>query len=148
MASSPAPSTSSAAKALSATARSIAAAPATAAKSRTGRNLVGAVGGQPDAEHTGAAIDDLFELRLAVKVEPHRDTKAVAQRIGKKASARGRADQRERRKIDFHRACRRSFADDQIELKILHGGIEDFLDRGIESMNFVDEQDVARFEIG
>src|ERR1700747_3056240 len=135
MASRPAPSTSSAAKALSAIGRSMAAAPATAAKSsppgrrRPARNLVGAVRGQPDAEHAGAAIDDLFKLGLAVKVEPHRDAEAVAQRIGEKSRARGRADERELRQLDLHRTRRRSLANDEVELKILHGWIEDFLDR-------------------
>ena len=39
-------------------------------------------------------------------------------------------------------------ADDEVELEILHRGIEDFLDRRIEAMDFVDEQHVARLEIG
>ncbi len=42
----------------------------------------------------------------------------------------------------------RAFADDEIEFEILHRRIEDFLDRGIEAVNLVDEQHVARFEIG
>ena len=40
------------------------------------------------------------------------------------------------------------FADDQIELEILHRGIEDFLDRRIEAVDLVDEEHVARLEIG
>jgi hypothetical protein len=39
-------------------------------------------------------------------------------------------------------------ADDEIELKVLHGRIEDFLDRRGEPMDLVDEQYVAVFEIG
>ena len=31
---------------------------------------------------------------------------------------------------------------------VLHGGIEDFLDRRIEAMDLVDEQHVARLEVG
>ena len=64
------------------------------------------------------------------------------------ARARGGADQRELREIDLDRARRRSFADDEVELEILHGGIEDFLDRRIEPVDLVDEQHVALFEIG
>src|SRR5690606_27942046 len=41
-----------------------------------------------------------------------------------------------------------ALADDQIELKILHGRIEDLLDRRIETMDLVDEENVAFFEIG
>src|SRR5262249_58084792 len=84
---------------------------------------------------------------LAIKIQPHRNAKAVAQRIGKKARARRRPDERERRKIDLHRTRRRPLADNQIELKILHCRIKDFLDRRIEAMNLVDEQHVTRFEI-
>ena len=50
--------------------------------------------------------------------------------------------------VDLHRARRRPFADDQVELEILHRRIEDFLDRRIEPVDLVDEQDVALFEIG
>ena len=39
-------------------------------------------------------------------------------------------------------------ADDEIELEILHGRIENFLDRRVEAMDLVDEQHVARLEIG
>ena len=53
-----------------------------------------------------------------------------------------------RRQIDLHRARRRALADDEVELEILHGRIEDFLDRRIEPVDFVDEQHVARLEIG
>ena len=41
-----------------------------------------------------------------------------------------------------------TFADDEIELEILHRRIENFLDRRVEPVNLVDEQDVARLEIG
>ena len=65
-----------------------------------------------------------------------------------KPGARGRADEREVGEIDPHRARRRPLADDQVELKILHGRIEDFLDRRLEPVDLVDEQHVALFEIG
>ena len=141
----------------------MAAAPSTEAKSRTrrkqppgnargaagaARDLVGAVGGNGDAEDARAAIDDQLELRLAVEIKPHRNAEAVAQRIGQKAGARRGADQREFGEVDLHRTRRRPFADDEIELKILHRRIEDFLDRRIEAMDLVDEQHIALFEIG
>ena len=53
-----------------------------------------------------------------------------------------------RDKIDLHRARRRPLADDEIELEILHRRIEDFLDRRIEPVDFVDEEHVALLEIG
>ena len=66
----------------------------------------------------------------------------------KQAGPGGGADQRERREVDLDRARRRALADDEVELEILHGGIEDFLDRRIEPVDLVDEQHVALFEIG
>ena len=99
-------------------------------------------------EHARAAIDDLLQLGLGIEIQPHRNAEAVAQRIGQQPGARGGADQRERRKIDLHRARRRPLADDEIELEILHRRIEDFLHRRIEPVDLVDEQHVARLEIG
>ena len=63
-------------------------------------------------------------------------------------SARGRADQRERREADLDRARRRAFADDQVELEILERRVEDLLDRRSEAVDLVDEEDVALLEIG
>ena len=97
-----------------------------------------------DAEHARARDDDQFQLLLGIKIQPHRNAEAVAQRIGEQTRARRRADQRERREIDLHRARRRPLADDEVELEVLHRRIEDFLDRRIEPVDFVDEQHVAR----
>src|SRR5262245_28155255 len=112
------------------------------------RDLVGAVGRNADAENARAAIDDLFELSLGIEIEPHRNAETVAQRVGQQAGAGGGANQRERREIDLDRTCRRALADNQVELKILHRRVQDFLDRRVETMNLVDEQDVARLEVG
>ena len=48
----------------------------------------------------------------------------------------------------LHRAGGRALADDQVELEVLHRRIEDLLDRRIEAVDLVDEQDVALLEIG
>ncbi len=58
------------------------------------------------------------------------------------------ATQREPRQVDLHRPGRRPLADDQVELKILHRRVEDFLDGRIEPVDLVDEQNIAVFEIG
>src|SRR5579862_3444030 len=115
---------------------------------RAPRDLVRAIRGHADAEHARATIDDLLELRLGIKVEPDRNAEAVTQRIGEEAGARRRADECELGEVDLHRARRRSRADNEIELKILHRRIKDFLDRRIETVNLVDEQYVAILEIG
>ena len=67
---------------------------------------------------------------------------------GDQARARRRPDEREGRQIDAHGARRRPLADDEVELEILHGGIEDLLHRRIQAMDLVDEQHVAGLQIG
>jgi hypothetical protein len=57
-------------------------------------------------------------------------------------------DQGESLKGELDRAGARPLADHEIELIILHRRIEDFLDRRIETMNFVDEEHVAFLEPG
>ena len=85
---------------------------------------------------------------VGIKVEPHRNAEAVAQRIGEQPGTRGGADQRKFGEIDLHRPRRGSGADNQVELEILHRRIEDFLDRRIEPVNLVNEKYVALFEVG
>ena len=163
MASRPAASTSSAISARSAAARSIAVAPSTSAKSRTRRSSRPAMRGVPRARRAISLAPSAVmpmpstraprltissSSRLGIEVEPDRNAEAVAQRIGEQPRARGRADERELRQVDLDRARRRPLADDQVELKVLHRRIEDFLDRRIEPVDLVDEQHVALFEIG
>ena len=64
------------------------------------------------------------------------------------ASARGCADQRKRRQVEAHRSRRRTFADHDVDRIVFHGGVEHFLDRGRQAMDFVNEQDIIGFEIG
>ena len=42
----------------------------------------------------------------------------------------------------------RTFADDDVELKIFHGGIKNLLDDTAKAMNLVDKEDVAVLEVG
>ena len=112
-------------------------------------DLVGAVVGEREAEHARAARARCPRSSAdRVEIQPDRDAETVAQRRRQQARAGGGADQRERREVDLDRARRRALADDQVELEILHRGIEDFLHRRVEAMDFVDEQDVARLQIG
>ena len=115
---------------------------------RAPRNLVGPVCAHGQAEHARAACDDQFQLRLGVEIQPHRNAEAVAQGICEKPRARRRADQRERREVDLHRARGRPLADDEVELEVLHRRIEDLLHLRIEPVDLVDEEHVARLEIG
>ena len=84
-----------------------------------------------DAEHPRAAPHDQFQLLGGVKIQPHGNAETVAQGRRQQAGPGCRADKREFGEVDLDRARRRAFADDQIELKVLHRGIEDFLHRRV-----------------
>jgi hypothetical protein len=101
-----------------------------------------------DAEDAGGATHDVREVVDGIELESLGDAEAIAQRRGQQAGSGGRTDQREARQVELDRARRRTFADHDVELVVLHGRVEDFLDDGAEPMNLVDEQHVVRFEIG
>ena len=115
---------------------------------RAARDLVGAVLRHRNAEDARAAVHDQLQLLARIEIEPHRNAEAVTQWRGEQARPRRCTNQGEARQIDLHRPRRRPLANDQIELKVLHGGIENFLDRWIEPVDLIDEQNVAVFEIG
>ena len=50
--------------------------------------------------------------------------------------------------VDAHAARRRPLADDEVELEILHRRIQHFLDGRLQAVDFVDEQHVARLQVG
>jgi len=45
-------------------------------------------------------------------------------------------------------ACARALADDEVNAKILHRGIQDFFDGRLQAVNFVEEENLAQFERG
>ena len=104
--------------------------------------------GQVDAEQARGAADDLLQLLDGVEIEPHRNPEAVAERRRQQALPSGRADQGKARQVDPNRPRRRALADHQVERAVLHRRIKHFLDRGIEPVDLVDEQDVAVLEVG
>ena len=111
-------------------------------------DLGGAVGGQIERQDAGTARQDLRQLGSLIKQQPQRNAETLAQRPGDQPRAGRRADQRERRQVDADRARARPLADDQVELKILHRRVEDLLDRRRQAVDLVDEQQVARLQVG
>ena len=101
-----------------------------------------------DAQDLRRALDDLGELLVGVEVEPVRGPEPVAQRGADAAGTGRRADDRERLQAQPQRPGRRPLADHHVERVVLHRRIEDLLDRPVEPMDLVDEQDVALVERG
>src|SRR5581483_10326783 len=76
------------------------------------------------------------------------EAEPVAQRTGDEASTGGRAHQRELRKIQPDRSRRRALADDDVELEVLHRRVEHLFHSASQTVNLVDEEDVAVVEVG
>ena len=95
-----------------------------------------------------ARADDRLEVGDLVVVEPRDETEAIAQRPGDRAGACGGADEREAREVESDRPRRRSLAEHDVELEVLHRRVEHLLDRAWQAMDLVDEQHVALVELG
>ena len=91
---------------------------------------------------------DRGELVLGVVLEPLPDAEAVAQRGREQSGARGRADQGEGRHREADAARRRTLADHDVDLEVLHRRVEHLFDRRVEPVDLVDEQHVALLQVG
>ena len=111
---------------------------------RTPRDLVRRLVGDLDAEDSGRATHDRRELALLVVAEPEGHAEAVAQRRRQQPGARRRADERERRQVERQRPRAGALADDDVEPEVLERRVEDLLDRAVDAMDLVDEEDVLR----
>ena len=100
------------------------------------------------AEDAGGAADDRGQLLGLVVAEPEREPEAVAQRRRQQAGARRRAHERELRQVERQRPRRRPLADDDVEPEVLERRVEDLLDRAVDPVDLVDEEDVPQLERG
>jgi hypothetical protein len=113
-----------------------------------GRNLLGAVVVDGDLQHVGRAQHDAHQIVRAIEGQPGRKTETIAQRRRQQAGAGRRAHQRERLEVERDRPRVGALADDDVEAKVLHGRVEVLLDDGGQAVDLVDEEHVARAEVG
>ena len=111
---------------------------------RPRRDLVGRAVLDLDSEDPRRARDDRGELGGLVVAEPERHPEAVAERRRQEARARRRADEGERRQVERERPRPGPLADDDVEPEVLERRVEDLLDRPVDAVDLVDEEDVAR----
>src|SRR5690606_3364219 len=102
----------------------------------------------PRVEQTCTAFDDVREIVGGIELQARHDAEPVAQGIGEHAGTGGGAHQGEGLQVDLHAAGGRPFADHDVDLEIFHGRVEDFFDHGRQPGNFVDEEEVVRFQVG
>ena len=101
-----------------------------------------------NAEDASCPGHDGLEFVGLVVIQSGDQTEAVAQWPGDESGAGGGADKGEPRQIQTDRTSRRTFAQHDVELEVLHRGIKDLFDRATEAMDLVDEQDIALTEPG
>jgi hypothetical protein len=97
-----------------------------------------------NAQEFGGTEGDLRQLsgvKIKAAVMPKQSRKGEV-RSQPASSRRGETRQVERSSWPT------GLAHQDVELEVLHGRVEDFLDDVVEPVDFVDEQDVARFEVG
>ena len=99
-----------------------------------------------DIQNFGGAVEDDEQIFRLVEIEAMDDAEAGAQRRGDESGARGGADEREMVQVEGMNARAGALADDEVDAKIFHGGIEDFFDGGLQAMNFVEKENFLCLE--
>ena len=117
-----------------------------AAAARGDRERAGLV--DPHVEDLGRAVDDAREVGGRVGLEPVLDAEAVAQRRREQPGARRRADERERRQVERDDARAGALPDRDRQPRVLHRRVEGLLERAVQPVDLVDEEDGARLERG
>jgi hypothetical protein len=82
-----------------------------------------------------------------MRFESRHPAEAVAQRRGEQTRARGSSDQCEARQLQAHGARTRPLTDQEVEMKVLHGRVENLLDGRRQPVDLVDEEHVTRFQV-
>lgn len=85
---------------------------------------------------------------MRVIVEPVDEAKTRTQGRGKHAGARGGSNEGEFGKLKLNRARRGAGVDDDIEPKVFHCRVKVFFDRGVETVDLIDEKNIAALEVG
>lgn len=100
-----------------------------------------------NTEDARGTLHDLLDFHRFIEFQAMNGAEAIAEGVGERAELGGGADQSELRQVELKRACGGTLADHDVELVILHRRVQYFLDRFVEPMDLVDEEDIARFEV-
>lgn len=111
-------------------------------------DLESAVGIEGNVEEFAGARYDFEEVFGTVVVESGLQGEATAKGGGEEAVSRGGADEGEAGDIEADGAGVWPLVDHDVDAVVLHGGVEVLFDGFGDAVDFVDEEDVAFFEIG
>ena len=85
---------------------------------------------------------------MRVELQAQQQAETGAQGRGEQSGARGGADEGEGLHVHGVSARGRALADHDVELVVFERGVEDFFERGLQAMDFVDEEHLAVAKIG
>src|SRR6202521_258393 len=101
-----------------------------------------------DVQNFRRAVNDDQQIRRLVEIQPVHDAKPRAQRRGNQPGSRGGPDQRKGAQRKRMNLCPRPLADDQVHAEIFHRRVEHFFDRGLQAVNFIQEENFLFLERG
>jgi hypothetical protein len=110
-------------------------------------HLVEGIRRGPHPEHPARAHQDARQIGRRVVLETRGPAKAIAQWRGEEPGSGRRPNQREVREVQSDRTGAGPLADQEVELKILHGGVEDLLHARGQAMDLIDEEHITGLEI-
>src|SRR6266478_3551462 len=85
---------------------------------------------------------------MGVELEPQQQTETGAQWRREQSRTRRGADESEGLYVHRVRTCGRALADHDVELVVFESGIKDLFERGLQAVDFVDEENLAVAKIG
>ena len=107
----------------------------------------GAGGFDGDVQEACRAVDDGFQFLRRIEVQPVHQPEPFPERGGERPGFGRGAYQGEWGQVQFHGAGGRALADDEVDLKIFHGGVQGFFHGRGQPVDFVDEQDVVGLQV-
>src|SRR5262245_24108692 len=114
---------------------------------RAPSNLRCAVAVDLDLHHVGRPTHDQLEILSRIEVQTLLDAETRSHRRREHAESRGRADERELFNRHRDRLRLGSIGEANVDLVVLHRRIEELFDDRPETMDLVDEQNVARAQV-
>src|SRR5258708_10382491 len=100
------------------------------------------------AENLGGTLDNEAEIVVVVELEPQQQAETGAQWRGEQSCARGGANEGEGLYVHRVRPRGRALADHDVELVVFERGVEDLFERGLQAVDFIDEEHLAVAKIG
>ena len=85
---------------------------------------------------------------MVVEIQAVNGPEPVSQGWAEQGEAGGGTNQGETRQVQTQALGAGALADDDIQSEIFQGGVEYFFYRSVETMDFVDEQDVVAAQVG